>query len=106
MLKSIMMPAAAIALAVAAWLLLPMRSHEAAAQAGPYLINAVNLDIVPEAFDKFMAAAQENGAASTKDPGCREFNIMVAQNDPHHVAPAEEATKLPSARCWMVHPKS
>jgi hypothetical protein len=35
MLKSIMMPAAAIAIAVTAWLLLPMRSHEALAQSGP-----------------------------------------------------------------------
>jgi autoinducer 2-degrading protein len=29
--------------------------------------------------------AKENGAASTKDPGCREFDIMVAKDDPHHV---------------------
>jgi (4S)-4-hydroxy-5-phosphonooxypentane-2,3-dione isomerase len=85
MQKSIIMPAAAIALAVAAWTLLPIPDHQAAAQSGPYLVNAVNLDIVPEQFDKFMEVANENGAASVKDPGCREFDIVVAQNDPHHV---------------------
>jgi autoinducer 2-degrading protein len=85
MRKSIIMPAAAIALAVGAWTLTPMRGHEAAAQPAPYLVNAVNLDIVPEQFDKFMEVAKENGAASTKEPGCREFNIVVAQNDPHHI---------------------
>jgi (4S)-4-hydroxy-5-phosphonooxypentane-2,3-dione isomerase len=85
MRKSILMPAAAIALAIGAWTLLPMGGHEAAAQSGPYLVNAVNLDIIPEQFDKFMEAARENGAASVKDPGCREFNIVVAKNDPHHI---------------------
>jgi quinol monooxygenase YgiN len=85
MLKSIMMPALAVALAAAAWLLLPIRGDDAIAQSGPYLVNAVNLDIVPADRDKFIEAAKENGAASTKDPGCREFNITVAQNDPNHV---------------------
>src|SRR5580704_7112400 len=85
MLKTITMPATAVALAVAAWVLLPLHGREAAAQSGPYLVNAVNLDIIPEQFDKFMEAARENGAASVKDPGCREFNIVVAKNDPHHI---------------------
>jgi quinol monooxygenase YgiN len=85
MRKSIIMPTAAVVLAVGAWMLLPLRGHEAAAQAGPYLVNAVNLDILPDQFDKFMEVAKENGAASVKDPGCREFNITVAANDPHHV---------------------
>lgn len=85
MRKSIVMPAAAIAVAAAAWMLLPLRGQEAAAQAGPYLVNAINLDIKPDQFDKFMAAAKENAAASVKDPGCREFNVLVANNDPHHV---------------------
>src|ERR1700688_516486 len=85
MLKSIIMPAAAIALSVAAWSLLPMRSYEAAAQSGPYYIVAVDLDIVPAELDKYMAASKENGAASVKDAGCREFNITVSQKDPNHV---------------------
>jgi autoinducer 2-degrading protein len=83
--KSIIRPAAAIAIAVGAWTLSPLSGQQAAAQSGPYIVNAINLDIAPDQFDKFMEAAKENAAASTKDPGCREFNIVVAQNDPHHV---------------------
>jgi quinol monooxygenase YgiN len=65
--------------------LLPMRSHEAAAQSGPLLINAVEYDIVPGQVDNFLAALKENGAASVKEPGCREFDIAVSQKDPNHV---------------------
>ena len=85
MRKSIVMPAVLIAIAAGAWTLLPMRGHQAAAQAGPYIVNAINLEIAPDQFDKFMEAAKENAAASTKDPGCREFNIVVAQDNPHHI---------------------
>jgi len=85
MRKSIMMPVAAVAIPVGTWIFLPMRGHEAAAQAGPYIVNAINLDIAPDQFDKFMEAAKENAAASTKDPGCREFNIVVSKDDPHHI---------------------
>ena len=85
MRKSIMMPVAAVAIAVEAWMFLPMRGHRAAAQAGPYIVNAINLDIAPDQFDKFMDAAKENASASTKDPGCREFNIVVSKDDPHHI---------------------
>ena len=85
MLKSVSLGTTAIALAVAAWMLLPMPSQKAAAQSGPLFINAVELDIVPAEFDKYMAAIKENGAAAVKEPGCREFNITVSQKDPHHV---------------------
>jgi autoinducer 2-degrading protein len=85
MLKSIMMHVAAIALAVSAWLLLPMRGHEAVGQSGPLVINVVEFDVVPAQFDNWMAAAQEDGAASVKEPGCREFDITVSQKDPNHV---------------------
>jgi quinol monooxygenase YgiN len=43
-------------------------------------INAINLDIAPDQFDKFVEATKENAAASTKDPGCREFNIPVSKS--------------------------
>jgi autoinducer 2-degrading protein len=85
MLKQITIPAAAVALAVTAWMLLPLRGHEAAAQAGPLLINAVNLDIKPDDTAKFLDALKENGAAAVKEPGCREFNITVGKDDPNHV---------------------
>jgi (4S)-4-hydroxy-5-phosphonooxypentane-2,3-dione isomerase len=53
--------------------------------AGPYLIDRVELDIVPAQLDAFMSAAKDNAAASAKDDGCRAFDIAVAQKDPHHV---------------------
>ena len=85
MSKTFMLGSAASVVALAAFVLLPLRADRAAAQSSPYIVNAINLDIAPEQFDKFMEAAKENAAASTKDPGCREFNIVVAKDDPHHV---------------------
>jgi (4S)-4-hydroxy-5-phosphonooxypentane-2,3-dione isomerase len=84
-LRSITITVAAIAASASAWILLPMSSRLAVAQTGPLYINLVELDIVPAEFDKFIEALKENGAASVKDPGCREFNIIVSEKDPHHV---------------------
>ena len=84
MLKSVAITGAFLLAAIAV-VLLPMRSHEAAARSGPLLINAVEYDIVPGQVDNFLAALKENGAASVKEPGCREFDIAVSQKDPNHV---------------------
>jgi autoinducer 2-degrading protein len=85
MLKSISISAVVAVLAVAAWLVLPMRGHEAAAQSSPLYVNAVDLDIAPGQIDKFLALLKVNGAAAVTEPGCREFNITVSQKDPNHV---------------------
>jgi quinol monooxygenase YgiN len=50
----------------------------------PY-INAVELDIVPAEFEKFKAAILENAAASVKEPGCRQFDVLLEECNPHHV---------------------
>jgi autoinducer 2-degrading protein len=50
----------------------------------PY-INAVELDIVPAEYEKFKAAILENAAASVKEPGCRQFDVLFEDSDPHHV---------------------
>jgi quinol monooxygenase YgiN len=50
----------------------------------PY-INAVELDIVPAEFDKFKAAILANAAASVKEPGCRQFDVLLEESNPHHV---------------------
>ncbi|RAI35020.1 putative quinol monooxygenase [Rhodoplanes roseus] len=50
----------------------------------PY-INAVELDIVPAAYEAFKAAALANAAASVKEPGCRQFDVLFEESDPHHV---------------------
>jgi len=85
MFKLITIGASAVALSVAAWALLPGQSQRASAEAGPLHIHAVDLDIVPAEIDKYLAALKENGAASVKEPGCREFDITVSQKDPNHV---------------------
>jgi quinol monooxygenase YgiN len=84
MLKTIAVTAA-VALSVTAWVLLPTRSHEAMAESGQLFIAAVEYDIVPGKVDDFLAAVKENGAASVKEPGCREFDVAVSQTDPNHV---------------------
>lgn len=61
------------------------RSNTAAAGAGPFFVNQIELDIDPAKFDQFMAAAKANAAAAVQDPGVREFAITVSQNDPHHL---------------------
>jgi len=50
----------------------------------PY-INAVELDIVPADYEKFKAAILENATASVKEPGCRQFDVLFEDSDPHHV---------------------
>jgi (4S)-4-hydroxy-5-phosphonooxypentane-2,3-dione isomerase len=84
MLKSITVTAI-IPLTVMAWMLLPANDRPALAQSGPFLINAVEYDVVPGQVDNFLAAVKENGAASVKEPGCHEFNVSVSQKDPNHV---------------------
>jgi (4S)-4-hydroxy-5-phosphonooxypentane-2,3-dione isomerase len=83
MRKLIVLPAA-IALAAMA-LMLPLRHQAALAQSAPLHIHAVEYDVVPGQVDNFLAALKENGAASVKEPGCREFDIAVSQKDPNHV---------------------
>lgn len=57
----------------------------AAAQAGGVYVNAVDLVVIPSEMSKFVEAIKENAAASVKEPGCREFNVLVLNNRPNHV---------------------
>jgi (4S)-4-hydroxy-5-phosphonooxypentane-2,3-dione isomerase len=86
MWKTVTMTGAAATLAIAASFLLPMRGYVALAEAEPFFINAVDIDVVPGQVDAYLAALKENGAAAVKEePGCHEFNITVSQKDPNHV---------------------
>jgi quinol monooxygenase YgiN len=85
MRKMIIAAPTVTAVALGAWLLPAMQGQQAAAQTGPYVINAINLDVPADQFDKFMEVAKENAVASAKDPGCREFSVVVLKDDPHHV---------------------
>jgi autoinducer 2-degrading protein len=42
-------------------------------------------NVVPGQIDNYLAALQENAAASVHEPGCRDFFITVSQKDPNHV---------------------
>jgi quinol monooxygenase YgiN len=86
MRESFMSSVAAVALALGAAALLPMHSQQAAAQAAPFYVNVVDLQIVPSQIDKFLTAVRENGAAAVKEPGCHEFNIAVSSKDANHLA--------------------
>ena len=59
--------------------------ERAAAQSATPYINAVDLDIVPAEMENFKAAIKENGAATVKEPGCRQFDILVLASNPNHV---------------------
>ncbi len=48
-------------------------------------VNVVELDIVPEQRDAFLAHAKENAETTAKEPGCKEFNVVVSAKDPNHV---------------------
>jgi quinol monooxygenase YgiN len=79
------MSPAAMALFVAFAILLPIPSQLAAAQSTTMYINAVDLDIVPTERDKFLVAIKENGIASVKEPGCRQYDILVLASNPNHI---------------------
>jgi len=85
MLKSVKAIGAALALSVTLCVLSPVRSDDALAQSTPLYVNAVDIDVVPGQIDNYLAALQENAAASVHEPGCRDFFITVSQKDPNHV---------------------
>jgi (4S)-4-hydroxy-5-phosphonooxypentane-2,3-dione isomerase len=85
MLRSIRAIGASLALLVTLWVLSTVRGDEALAQSAHPYVNAVDVDILPGQIDNYLAALQENGAASVHEPGCRDFIITVSQKDPNHV---------------------
>jgi quinol monooxygenase YgiN len=59
--------------------------EDAMALPGTTYINAVDLDIVPSERDKFLAAIAEDAAATIKEPGCLQFDVLVLADDPNHL---------------------
>jgi (4S)-4-hydroxy-5-phosphonooxypentane-2,3-dione isomerase len=41
----------------------------------------VNIRIKPESVDAFMQRLKENASAARKEPGCRQFDVLVDPND-------------------------
>ena len=71
--------------ALAAAAMLGMPAERASAQSAATYVNAVDLDIAPAEMAAFLVAIKENGAATVKEPGCRQFDIMVEAKNPNHV---------------------
>ena len=45
------------------------------------LVLQVNIWIKPENVDRFMQQVLENGAAARREPGCRQFEVLVDPQD-------------------------
>lgn len=44
-------------------------------------VLTVMIRIKPDQVDNFMAKALENGRAARKEPGCRQFEVLVDNSD-------------------------
>jgi quinol monooxygenase YgiN len=85
MQKPNVLSAAALALVAGLAMFSVMTTRDVEAQSGGAYINAVDIEIVPGQMPAYLEAIKENGAASVKELGCRQFNIAVLVSDPNHV---------------------
>jgi (4S)-4-hydroxy-5-phosphonooxypentane-2,3-dione isomerase len=53
------------------------------------LIVHVDIAVVPEELDAFLAATQQNAAASRDEPGIVRFDVLSDRADPTHVVLVE-----------------
>jgi autoinducer 2-degrading protein len=102
MLKSVVLPGAAITLAAAA-LVLPLCGQKAVAQDAQAFINVVDLEITPASMPRFLAALKDDGAATIKEAGTQEFVSSVGQKDKNHVFIFEVFN---DAAAWDAHQKT
>jgi autoinducer 2-degrading protein len=102
MLKSFMLPGAAVTLAAAA-LWLPLRGQEAVAQTAQPFVNVVDLEIAPASMPRFLAALKDDGAATIKEAGTQEFISSVGQKDKNRVFIFEVFN---NSAAWDAHQKT
>jgi (4S)-4-hydroxy-5-phosphonooxypentane-2,3-dione isomerase len=102
MLKSVVLPGAAVALTAAA-LLLPLRGQEAVAQQAQAFVNVVDLEITPASMPRFLAALKDDGTAAIKEPNTQEFVSSVGQKDKSHVFIFEVFS---NSAAWDAHQKT
>jgi (4S)-4-hydroxy-5-phosphonooxypentane-2,3-dione isomerase len=102
MLKSVVLPGAAVTLAAAA-LLLPLRGQEAVAQPAQAFVNVVDLEITPASMPRFLAALKDDGAGTIKEAGTQEFVSSVGQKDKNHVFIFEVFN---DSAAWDAHQKT
>lgn len=102
MLKSVVLPGAAVTFAAAA-LLLPLFGQEAVAQAASAFVNVVDLEISPASMPNFLAALKDDGTAAIKEAGTQEFVSSVGQKDKNHVFIFEVFN---NSAAWDAHQKT
>jgi quinol monooxygenase YgiN len=60
--------------------------YQASAQTEPRQVaSLVELEIVPTELERFLEAVRENGAATIKEPGCRQYDIMQSATNPNQL---------------------
>lgn len=53
------------------------------------LVVHVDIAVVPDQVEAFLAATMENAAASRDEPGVRRFDVLTDRNDAGHVVLVE-----------------
>lgn len=53
------------------------------------LVVHVDIAVVPEALDDFLAATEANAAASRQEPGILRFDVLTDRADPAHLVLVE-----------------
>jgi quinol monooxygenase YgiN len=84
MAKSLRVQTVALALFAAA-VLLPMMPESAVAQSAQRYVQLVDYEIAPADLDKFVAALKENGAATSKEAGCLQFDFSQSASNPNQI---------------------
>ena len=53
------------------------------------LVVHVDIAVIPEQLDAFLAATEENAVASRDEPGVLRFDVLSDRSDPQHVVLVE-----------------
>jgi autoinducer 2-degrading protein len=53
------------------------------------LVVHVDIAVIPEQLEAFLAATEENAAASRDEPGVLRFDVLSDRSDPQHVVLVE-----------------
>jgi hypothetical protein len=84
MLKSLGIQTAALVLFASAGLL-PVTAENAVAQSAQRYVQLVDYEIAPTDLEKFIEALKENGAATSKEAGCLQFDFSQSASNPNQI---------------------
>jgi len=84
MLKSARIQSVALTLFASA-ALLSMTTENAAGQSAQHYVQVVDYEIAPAQLEKFMEALKENGAATSKEAGCLQFELSQSASNPNQI---------------------